>query len=104
MVQFDTCMVGDGIDEGAHREVLRWLTCVELHPEHERSIADALYALVKNDGKSYALNLLPQANEIALALWRNLDRGELREESDDWLQLAINHPAGILAEFWVGGL
>ncbi len=92
------------LDEGRHGEVLRWLACVELHPENKRSIANALYALVKNDSKPYALNLLPQANKIAFTLWRSLDRNELHEENNDWLQLAINHPAGILAEFWVYGL
>lgn len=92
------------LDEGRHREVLRWLGRAELYPEHDRAIADALYALVKNDGKPYTLNLLSQANEIASALWRHLDRAELPEERDDWLQLAINRPAGVLAEFWLGSL
>ena len=59
--------------------------------------------LVKDGGTSYALNLLSQANKIAAALWRRLDRKEVIEEKDDWLQLAINHPAGILAQFWLSG-
>lgn len=92
------------LDEDRYHEVLRRLDRAELYPEHAHGIADALYALVKNDGKPYALNLLSQANEIAAALWRHLDRAEMPEERDDWLQLAINHPAGILAEFWLGSL
>lgn len=92
------------LDENRYHEVLRRLGRVELYPGHARAIADALYALVKNDGKPYAFNLLSQANEIAAALWCHLDRAEVPEERDDWLQLAINHPAGILAEFWLGSL
>lgn len=92
------------LDEDRHREVLQRLGSADLHSGHASEIADALYVLVKDDGKPYALNLLTQANEIAAALWHNLERGELPEEVDDWVQMAINHPAGILTKFWLGSL
>ena len=91
------------LDEDKHSKVLHWLGKTELYPEYSRIIANALYMLIKDGGTSYALNLLPQANKIAAALWRRLDRKEVTEEKDDWLQLAINHPAGILVQFWLSG-
>lgn len=92
------------LDEDKYRKVLHWLGKAELHPKHNRAISDVLYALVKDDGVSHTLNLLPQANKIAAALWNHLDRTEQIEGRDDWLQFAFNHPAGILAEFWLNGL
>lgn len=95
---------GMALDEDKYRKVLHRLGKAELYPEHNREIADVLYALVKDDGVSYTLNLLPQANKLAATLWHHLDRTEQIEGRDDWLQFAINHPAGILAEFWLNGL
>ena len=91
------------LDEDKHRKVLYWLGKTDLYPKHNRGIAEVLYALVKNDGPSYALDLLPQANEIAAALWHHLDQPEPIEEIDDWLRLAINYPAWDLANFWLSG-
>ncbi len=95
---------GMDLDEDKHREVLNRLGRVELYPKHAREIADALEALVENDGKPYALNLLSQANEIAASLWHTLDRTPQIEETENWLTTAVNHPAGVLAEFWLRGL
>ena len=95
---------GMDLGEDVHRVVLNRLGRVELYPKHAREIADALEALVENDGKPYALNLLPQANEIAASLWHTLDRTPQIEETENWLTTAINHPAGVLAEFWLHGL
>ena len=91
------------LDEDKHRKVLYWLGKADLYPKHNRGIAEALYASVKNDGPSYALDLLPQANEIAAALWHHLDQPEPIEETDDWLRLAIDYPAWDLANFWLSG-
>jgi len=91
------------LDEDKHRKVLYWIGKTRLHPKHNREIANALYALVKDGGASYALNLLPQANKIAAALWHRLERNEPMAEKDDWLGLAIDHPAGILVLFWLLG-
>ena len=92
------------LDEDRHRDVFNRLGRVELFSNHTRAIADALEALVENDGKRYALNLLPQANGIAASVWQSLDRTPLIEETENWLTKAINHPAGVLAEFWLQGL
>ena len=83
------------LDEDKHRKVLYWIGKTELHPKYNREIANALYTLVKNGGLPYALNLLPQANKIAEALWRCLERNEPIAEQDN--------PAGILVLFWLSG-
>lgn len=92
------------LDEDEYRKVLHWLGKAELYPKHNREIASTLHELVKDGGTPYALNLLPQANKVAVALWSRLERNEPMTEKDDWLQSAINHPAGVLAEFWLKGL
>jgi hypothetical protein len=86
------------------RVVFGWLARNELISEQTRIVADALFTLVKNGGKPYAIGLIPQANEIAARMWPVLRNDGIPEECDHWLQLAINHPAGILAEFWVNSL
>ena len=83
------------LDEDKHRKVLYWIGKTELHPKYNREIANVLYALVKDRGTSYALDLLPQANKIAAALWRRLERNEPIAEQDN--------PAGILVLFWLSG-
>ena len=92
------------LDETEHREVLLRLESAELHPKHGRSIADMLYSLVKDGGTPYAVDLLPRANEVAITLWSNLDPDEPVDQVGDWLTKAINHPAGVLANFWLNGL
>ena len=91
------------LEEDRNRKMFYRLGRVELYPKHSREIADVLCALVQHDGPSYALNLLPQANAIAVALWHYLDRTEPIEERDDWLDSAFYHPAGHLANFWRWG-
>ena len=92
------------LDESGHRTVLARLGSVELHTKHADSIADGLRALVRDGGKPYALNVLPQANAIALDLWHRLEQRDEQEAGGDWLQMAINCPAGRLAEYWFHSL
>ena len=91
------------LDEDMYRKVLYWIDKTELHPQYNREIAKALYALVEDGGNSYTLNLLPQANKVAADLWCRLERNEPMTEKDDWQGTAIYHPAGILVLFWLSG-
>ena len=96
------------LGEVRHCEVLSWLDKTELYLKHNSEITSeitkVLYRLVvKEDSVSYALNLLPQANKIATAVWHYLDRSKPIEETDDWIDSALHHPAGHLAEFWLRG-
>ena len=92
------------LDEAKHREVLRRLARTELYSKQAQAVADGLHALVKGGGVSYASELLAEANQLAITLWDRLDRFELSFDSDDWFRRAINHPAGIVAQFWIESL
>ena len=91
-------------DEAKHSQVFQWISKIELYQKYSREIAGALYALVTNDGPSYALKLLPQATRIAAALWHHLVRTPPIDARGDWLFTAMNHPAGHLAYFWISAL
>ena len=91
-------------DENQGRTILNLLENVNLHQKYGREVALMLHASVKDGGWPCALDLLPQANNIAAALWANLDQYHRYEERSDWLESAINHPAGTLAQFWLKSL
>lgn len=86
------------------RELLTMASNPALQSAHAYDIANMLYALVKDGGKSFALDLLEQANEIAWSLWQALEDNAQDEDIDDWLSRAINRPAGIIVELWINGL
>ena len=90
-------------NEDRHRRVIDWLAKKEVYQIHQKEVAYALLALVEGRSASYALNLLPQANKIATALWRHLIRAVNIKPQTDWLFKAINHPAGDIAKFWLTG-
>ena len=92
------------LDENQGRAVLNLLKNANLHQKYGREVAFTLYDLVKDGGIPCALELLPQANKIAAALWANLDPDHPYEKMSDWLGSAINHPAGTLAQFWLESL
>jgi hypothetical protein len=85
------------------RELLTVASNPELQATHSYDIANLLYALVRDGGKPFALELLDQANALALPLWHALEDDE-RDDVDDWLSQAINRPAGVIVEFWLSGL
>lgn len=76
----------------------------ELHTAHPDEVASMLDTLVRDGGKPFALELLDDANVIALPVWGRLEHYEQDENIDDWLSRAINRPAGKIVEFWINGL
>lgn len=76
----------------------------ELHSAYAADIANLLFAIVKDEGQPCALDLLDQGNSVAQSVWQNLKTNELDEDTDEWLQRAINRPAGVIVEFWIHGL
>ena len=76
----------------------------ELYTAHANDIANLLYSLVRDGGKNFALELLDQANNLAFNLWQSLSREGEEVTISDWISTAINHPAGVLVEFWISGL
>lgn len=86
------------------RRVLEIAALDALHPAHARDIADVLYSLVKDGGRPFATELLPEANAIAERLWAAVGHTDDADFDDDWLTRAINRPAGVLIEYWLGAL
>ena len=85
-------------------QVLDRLAHSQLYTKHIRPVADVLYALVKESGESCTAQYLGRANQLATNLWEHIDQGESLQGIDDSLMQAINHPAGIVAEFWLASL
>jgi len=68
------------------------------------SVALLLRSLVENNDQQVFQETLEQANQIALNLWQSIENDPADENITDWLQRAINRPAGIVVEFWLHGL
>lgn len=86
------------------RDLLTLASIPELQTAHANDIANLLYALVRDGGKPFALDLLDHANAIAQPTWEGLEANAQDEDIQDWLSRAINRPAGVLVEFWINGL
>jgi hypothetical protein len=86
------------------RDILALISNSTLQSAHACEVADLLCALVRNGGKPFALELLGQANGVALDLWRSLGADRVDQETHDWLFCAINRPGGVIVEFWIQGL
>ena len=92
------------IDKDQHQEILQLLCRTELHNKNILPIAKVLCELVKDDSEPCPPNLLSQANRIAKTLWENLGQDEFLSEEWEWPIRALNHPAGILAQFWINSI
>lgn len=86
------------------RNLLTLASNPALHSAHTYDIANLLYALVRDGGKPFALDLLDQANAISVPTWEGLEADAQDEDIQDWLSRAINRPAGVIVEFWINGL
>jgi len=86
------------------RRLLIIISTNHLHIGHSNTVALLLLSIVRDGGKPYSLELLDQANEIALPLWESLVPNNEDENVSDWLDRAINRPAGTIIEFWLYGL
>ena len=76
----------------------------ELQILHARTIAETLTTLVNKGRLSNRSGLLSKANQTAIKTWENIDPDQWISPIEDWYSKAINHPAGILAEFWMHSL
>lgn len=89
--------------EGWH-DLLSLLSNPALLSLYTYDIANLLYSLVRDGGKPFALDLLEQANTIALSIWQDLEPSAQDKDIDGWLTSAMNHPAGVIVELWINGL
>ncbi|MDE2991644.1 MAG: DUF4020 domain-containing protein [Chloroflexota bacterium] len=92
------------LDEEKHRQVLDLAYTPELLRNHTRPIADLVLSILKDGGLPYASELLGNTNRIAIALRQHLGEHSAISGRRDFLFQAINHPAGILAEYWLQSL
>jgi len=92
------------LEEAQHRRVLERLDSPGLFPHHVRAMGGTLYALVRGGGFPHLPALLKEANQVAAGLWEYCEREESAWDGDDWLNRGMNHPAGMLAEFWIQSL
>ena len=89
------------LGEKEQGKVLDRLLQSELQKPHIRTVAETLTSLVKEGNLSHGSGLLSKANQIAIKAWDNIDETESIVPMEDWYGRAINHPAGILAQFWM---
>ena len=89
------------LDINEHRQVLECFANTELYSKFSYEISDMLYALVKNDGPSYAVELLPQAKQIAAALWKSLDHAISVDVKHGWFNQSVQYPIWGLVNFWL---
>ena len=87
--------------EEEQTQVFNRLLRSELQKQHVRTIAETLMTMIKEGNLSYRSGLLSKANQIATTSWDNLNENEPVSNVEDWYSRAINHSAGILAEFWM---
>ena len=87
-----------------HKQVLGLIDEPQLFAEHSRSVAELLLSLVKNSGSPYVLDLLAEMNDIAARLKGYIIQDRFILSQADWLTQAINHPAGVLAQYWLHSL
>jgi hypothetical protein len=86
------------------KDLLQLITHVELQAAHAAVIARLLNDKVADKEDAISLDLLEEANVIAHSTWNTLEISDQFNEFKNWLNLAINHPAGVIVEFWIKGL
>lgn len=91
---------GSSGDKAEAEQILRWLERIELQTAHTRSIAEVLTSLLKEEATSYVAQLLDACDDVARALWPLIESEE-SPPPDDWLGSAINHTAGVVAQYWL---
>ena len=90
--------------EENHQKVFELVANPELLSRYPKAIANALLSLVKDGGTPYAPTLLPLSNGIAAAVAPHLGDEKPFATETDWLMQGMNHPAGVLAEYWLQSL
>ena len=90
--------------EAEQSAVLDRLIEDKLQKKNADGIAHTLTALLKEGNLSHHSDLLSRANQVAATTWGNIDRTQEVGTISNWYEKAINHPAGMLAEFWMFSL
>ena len=92
---------GADLQEEQYRKVLEWFSMRDVYTHHAGDIAESLHALTRNGGKSYAINLIDEAEQVALPLWDHLRCGE-EMPVQGWHEAAFDfYQMGYLTTFWL---
>lgn len=84
------------------REVLELLSQAELRRANSLPAARVLLSLTKDEKLYGRPDCLAKADRIAENMWDCLDdEDEVRARKSEWPEQAVNHPAGILVQFWL---
>ena len=90
-----------GLNPDTRMQVLDKLKSPDLQQKHARAVAEVLYSFVNaSDQTSVPVYILEVAGKVARPLWQHLGCVKSGLEEGDALEVAINHPAGSLAQFW----
>ena len=89
------------LTEEQQASILSIIANPQIQSKHGDTIAEHLYNLVRYGGKPYALNLLDQAESLALPLWDHMQVDNKTEPNQDWMQYGIaQHGIAYLPLFW----
>lgn len=104
-----TAWANGELDQDCVERVLSHLSTKELHPLHPREIANVLSSLARNPAMAETKELLQAAHLIAADLSPHASASEIPSHTSSvggvpqyvtWLDKAINHACGKLAQFW----
>ncbi|MCY4379791.1 MAG: DUF4020 domain-containing protein [Candidatus Dadabacteria bacterium] len=88
--------------ENEVQEVLELLSQAELRRANSLPAARVLLSLTRDEKLFSRRDFLTKANRIAEDMWDCLDDGdEVPAQRSEWPEQAVNHPAGILVQFWL---
>ena len=90
--------------EAEQLQVLDRMLQRELQESNIRAIAETLTTLIREGNLSHSSGLLSKANQVAVTAWESIGENEPLGAMEDWYGRTINHPAGMLTEFWMHSL
>lgn len=97
----------DSLTRNQWRKVLTLLRCHSQLYRFARPVADLLEQGVRKEQGELPLSCLPLAEDLAGHLFDACRKG-LRDrevlDKENWLSRAINHPGGMIVEFWLQAL
>lgn len=89
------------LQEEQYRKVLEWFSMPDVYTHHAGDIAESLHALTRNGGKSYAINLIDEAERVALPLWDHI-RCDAEMPVQGWHEASFDfYQTGYLTTFWL---
>ena len=90
----------DTMDENTLENAVAVLSNANLYKTHGKTLARTIYGITKTNYSTINPTTLAMLDEMAKNLWEYAQT-EDQEDPDDWMFRAINHPSGILAQYWV---